>query len=71
MDRIGTAGPDPRWSCHRKRRHDTERQAAGAIARMREQGVDVEQLHAYACLNGCGGWHVGHAIGARSAGRGQ
>ena len=59
--------PDLRWSCHRKVRYGTEQEARRSLRTIRERGsVDGPDLHAYPCLEGCGGWHLGHPIGTRS-----
>lgn len=43
-----------RYTCERKVRHPTERDARAAL------GGDVQSV--YACPH-CGGWHIGHAPG--------
>jgi hypothetical protein len=51
------ASASVRWSCARKHRFTSYREADKVAARMRRR--DDEPMVAYGCRF-CGGWHVGH-----------
>lgn len=48
---------DPRWTCNRKRRYGSEKEAHKALVSLMDRGRT--ELNIYGCTY-CGGWHIGH-----------